>query len=108
MAQDVADHHLAAGLAGLGGDAFCVGDRGGERLLDEDMGAGLHRQAGVIRVAVGIGGDAGEVGLQSCESLGEVGGEGVVAQGFGQVHGGAVHEARRSRRRGRHGRRGRG
>ena len=44
VAKDVADDDLAAGLDGLGGDASGVGQRGGERLLHEDMGARVHRR----------------------------------------------------------------
>ena len=65
VAQDVADDDLAAGLARLGGDALGVGGGGGERLLDEDVGAGLHRGDREVGVAVGIGGDRDEVGLQA-------------------------------------------
>ena len=71
VAQDVADDDLAAGLARLRRDALGVGDGGGERLLDEDMGAGLHRCDGIVGVAVGVGGDRDEVGLQAGQRLGK-------------------------------------
>ena len=36
---------------------------GGERLLDEHVGAGFHRGAGEVGVGIGVAGDAHEIGL---------------------------------------------
>ena len=67
VAQDVADYHLAAGRLALGRDALGVGDGRRERLLDEDVGAGLHRRDGIVGVAVGVGRDRDQVGFQPGE-----------------------------------------
>ena len=53
MAQDVADDELAAGAPRRRDDALGVLDGLGERLLDEDMRAGLHGADGVVGMGVG-------------------------------------------------------
>ncbi len=63
MAQDVADHQLAAVGLGRRDDALGIGHRGRQRLFDEDMAAGLERLHRIVGMAVGIGGDAGDIGL---------------------------------------------
>ena len=72
MAQDVADDQLAA--VGLGGrdDALGVGDGRRQRLLDEDVAAGLQRRDRVVGMAVRIGVDRDEVGLLVAQRVLEV------------------------------------
>ena len=62
MTQDIAHDDLAPGLFGLGGHTFGIRDGGGQRLFDEDMGAGVHRGAGIVGMTVGIGRDDNKIG----------------------------------------------
>ena len=79
VAEDVADNELTAGLARRGDDALGFGDGPGERLLDEDMGAGVHRLDGIVGMGVGPGADGDYVRLEGGERflvIGEAPGSG--------------------------------
>src|SRR4029453_13664039 len=68
-ALDVADHELDAGAAGGGRHAQAVLQRGGDRLLDQQVLAGgddLHRDA---RVLLGGRGDADRVDVAALDQL---------------------------------------
>ena len=56
---------LRFGALGRRDHPLGVGDGFGERLLDEDVRAGLHRLDGVVGVGVRQGVDRDDVGLQS-------------------------------------------
>ena len=94
MAQDVADHQFLAVGLGRRDDAFGVGHRRCQRLFDEDMAAGLERLHRIVGMAVGIGGDAGDIGLFVAQRLVEGAPDAIAGQSVRQRHVGAVDQCR--------------
>ncbi len=92
VAQDVADGELALQPDRGVDDAPRIGHGGGERLLDEDMGARFHRRTGKVGMAVGIGGDHRHVRPRPLKSLVEVIEERTGFQLVRQRHGRTVHQ----------------
>ena len=80
MAKDVADHQLAAVGLGRGDDAFGIGDGGRQRLFDEYMRTLFERRHRIVGMAVRIGVDRGEIGLEVAQRRGEIGQDGVAGQ----------------------------
>ena len=94
MAQYIADHQLSTGFRGLGDDAARIGHGGGQRFFDEDMRPRLHRRHGIIGVAVGISGDADQIGLGLRQRLIIVAVARYPGKRLGQVQRAAVDQTR--------------
>ncbi len=69
MAQNIADHQLAARLLGRRHDPFRIGDRGCQRLLDKDVASCFEGHDGIVGMAVGIGADRTKIRLQRLEGV---------------------------------------
>src|SRR5581483_2713924 len=73
MAEDVADDDLLLQALRRRDDALGIGDRLGERLLDEDMRPRLHRLHRIVGMGVGPGIDRDHVGFDRGERVLEAG-----------------------------------
>ena len=73
VAEDIADDELAAGLSRDGNDALGIGDGLGQRLLDKDIGAGLHGLNRIVGMGIRPGADGNHIGLERCQRLVVVG-----------------------------------
>ncbi|MNL34875.1 hypothetical protein D3C87_1568700 [compost metagenome] len=93
VTQDVADDQLAAMLLGSRNDALCVGDRRCQRLLHEDVAARFEGGDRIVGMAVGIGADRAELGLQVRKRRREIRMDFVAAKLFRKLDPGAVDQA---------------
>jgi hypothetical protein len=80
VAQDIADHQLAAVRLRAIHHAAGIGDRGRQRLFDEDMAPASIAVRGIVGMAVGIGETIDQIRFQPYQSLFVVGFDRVTRQ----------------------------
>ena len=81
VAQDIADDELAAGAPGRRHHPLGIGDRIGDRLLEEDVRSCFHRLDGEIRMGIRQGIDGDDIGLEGGQRRRKIGEAGGLGQG---------------------------